>query len=267
MISTETLQALVGAVVVAIVGVVLARLAGRLLGRVLSPHLSLQSVMGARRLTTWSLYALTFIATLHQAGVDPGVLLGAAGLLTVAFGFASQTSASNIISGLFLIGERPFIVGDVIQVDTTTGEVVSIDLLSVKLRTFDNLFVRLPNETMVKSRMVNLTHFPLRRYDLQLAVNYSADLQRVSTVLLGVADANPRCLDEPAPQIIFQSFEDSAVRLQLSLWTATENYLDLRNSIALDVKAAFDAADIEPPFPQRSLVARGPLEVRVVDGD
>ena len=85
--------------------------------------------------------------------------------------------------------------------------------------------------------------------------------------LLGVADANPRCLDEPAPQIIFQSFEDSAVRLQLSLWTATENYLDLRNSIALDVKAAFDAADIEPPFPQRSLVARGPLEVRVVDGD
>ena len=76
--------------------------------------------------------------------------------------FASQTSVSNIISGIFLISEQPFQVGDLIKVGETKGVVLSIDLLSIKLRTFDNQLVRIPNENLIKNELSNITRFPIR---------------------------------------------------------------------------------------------------------
>ncbi len=265
MIDPVFLDGLWRAALLVVVGILVARIAGRVLGGVLGRNFSAQSVMVARRLVTWTVYVIVILGALHQMGVNPGVLLGAAGILTVAIGFASQTSASNVISGLFLIAERPFVVGDVVRVDNVTGEVISIDLMSVKLRTFDNLFVRLPNETMVKSTMTNLTHFPIRRFDLRLAVDYRADLATVRTVLEGVADTNPLCLDEPKPLFVFQGFEESAMRIQFSVWTATPNFIEVRNRISGEVKAAFDAAGLPVPFPRRAVAFDAPLEVRMVD--
>ncbi len=265
MIDTAFLDGLWRAALVAVLGVLFARVAGYALGRMLEAQFSPQSVMVARRLTTWTLYLFVILGALQQMGVEPGVLLGAAGILTVAVGFASQTSASNIISGLFLIAERPFVVGDVVSVDQVKGEVISIDLMSVKLRTFDNLLVRLPNETMVKSTMTNLTHFPIRRFDLPVAVDYRADLTLLSETLAAVADANPLCLDEPKPVIVFKGFEASAMRIQFSIWAATPNYLALRNQISGEVRVALDAAGLPVPFPRRALSLDAPIEVRVVD--
>jgi small-conductance mechanosensitive channel len=181
-------------------------------------------------------------------------------VVSVAVGFAAQTSASNLISGIFLMSEGPFVVGEVIQVAGTTGEVLSIDLLSVKLRTFDNLYVRVPNETLVKAQITNLTRHPIRRYDMQVSVGYDAKIANVTAVLMDVAAKNPLALREPRPVIIFQSFGDSAVNLQFSVWTARDNYLDLRNSIAEDIKEAFDRERIDIPYPHRAIVtvpARG----------
>jgi small-conductance mechanosensitive channel len=95
-----------------------------------------------------------------------GILLGTAGILTVALAFASQTSMSNVISGLFLIADNPFQVGDILQVGTTVGVVLEIGLLSVNLRKFDNTFVRPPNELLIKQEFWNLTKYPIRRLDL-----------------------------------------------------------------------------------------------------
>ncbi|MFN9975907.1 MAG: mechanosensitive ion channel family protein, partial [Phycisphaerae bacterium] len=112
---------------------------------------------------------------LDSLGFDLKVLLGAAGILTVAVGFAAQTSASNLISGLFLMFERPFVVGNSIVIGDLRGEVVAIDMLSTKIRTFTNMMVRIPNETLVKSNIVNLSYFPIRRVDLEVGVAYSSD--------------------------------------------------------------------------------------------
>jgi small-conductance mechanosensitive channel len=85
----------------------------------------------------------------HQIGIDISAILGAAGIAGVAIGFAAQTSISNIISGLFLVSEKAFSVNDVIQIEGFTGTVLSIDLLSVKIRTLDNQYVRIPNEKLI----------------------------------------------------------------------------------------------------------------------
>jgi len=255
------------AIITLVVGLALARLASSGLGRVLENRTSAQDAMLLRRLSFYSLSAVVIATAMHQVGFNLTLLLGAAGILTVAVGFASQTSASNLISGLFLIAERPFVVGDNVVVEGTTGEVLSIDLLSVKIRTFDNLFVRVPNEQIIKSTVTTLTRFPIRRADLEVGVAYKEDLKHVKEVLFRVADRNPICLDQPEPLLIFKGFGDSAIQFQFSVWAQRENYLDLRNSIQEEIKVAFDEAGIEIPFPHRTLYAgsvTGPLPVQVV---
>ncbi len=236
-----------------LVGVVVARLLSRIPQRAMSKRFSPHHIMLARRFSYYLVLALFVASALSELGFSLGVLLGAAGVLSVAIGFASQTSASNLISGLFLIGERPFGIGDIITVGTTTGEVLSIDLLSVKLRTFDNLYVRIPNETLIKSEVTTLTRFPIRRFDLKVGVAYKEDIKHVREVLMRVAENNPLCLDEPKPLFIFTGFGDSSLDIQFSIWSKRENFLELRNTMQEQVKVAFDEAGIEIPFPHRTI--------------
>jgi len=254
-VTTERILAFVRAAIVFVFGWTIARLISAAVVRVVRRRADPQATMLLRRAVFYSLFLLVVIAALNQLGFHLGVLLGAAGILTVAIGFASQTSASNLISGLFLIAERPFVVGDIITVDDVTGEVLTVDLLSVKLRTFDNLYVRVPNETIIKSKITNLTHFPIRRFDMQVGVAYKEDLEKVRQVLFDVADRNPLCLDEPRPLFIFKGYGDSALEMQFSVWARRDQWLEMRNKLHLEVKAAFDAEGIEIPFPHRSLYA------------
>ncbi len=254
------------AVILLIAGFIIARLLGRLSLNLLEPHLDRHRAVLIQRLIFYVVLALFIVSVMHELGFHIGVLIGTAGILSVAIGFASQTSASNIISGLFLLGERPFVVGDIIKFNDITGEVLSIDLLSVKLRTFDNLYVRLPNEQLIKSATTTLTRFPIRRYDLLLGVAYKEDLVQVREILMQVAEDNPLCLEDPAGMFIFQGFADSALSIQFSVWAKRENFLQLRNTIAEDVKAAFDRNNIEIPFPHRTLYAGSrtePFPVRI----
>lgn len=236
------------------VGLVLGGVLSRTIDRVLSGRLQHQRAVLLRRVVFYSVAGLFAVAGLQELGFDIGLLLGAAGVVTVAIGFASQTSVSNLISGLFLFGEEPFVIGDVIQVGGTTGEVLSIDLLSVKLRTFDNRFVRIPNESLIKSEVVTLTKFDIRRADISLGVGYGEDLDRVREVLFDVADRNLLCLDEPKPLFIFTGFGDSSLDIQFSAWAAQQDYLEMKNTLQIGIKEAFEAAGIEIPFPHVTLV-------------
>jgi len=251
--SGDQLLDVIRAVILVIVGLVLAKLVSTTLNKLLEKKIDIHRTMIIRRGSYYLILMLFFISALHELGFNLSVLLGAAGILTVAIGFASQTSASNLISGLFLMAERPFTVGDIIRVGTTTGEVLSIDLLSVKLRTFDNLFVRIPNESLIKTEMTTLTRFPIRRIDVLVGVAYKEDLKKVREILDEVADKNPLCLEEPKPLYIFQGFGESSLNIQYSVWAKRENFLDLKNSIYEEIKNVFDKQGIEIPFPHRTI--------------
>ena len=209
------------------------------------------------------------VTVMGQLGISLAPLLGAAGIVGVALGFASQTSVSNIISGLFLIAEGPFKVDDIITVNNTTGIVMSIDVLSVKLRTFDNQFVRLPNETLIKSEVTNVTRFPVRRLSAKVSVAYKENIGKVREVLMEVAQKNEYALAEPEPLIIFDAFGASSIDLSFKVWSVVNEHVLLKNTIQEEIKVAFDEAGIEIPFPHVSLYAGSatqPLPVQMVSG-
>lgn len=243
------------ATIILIFGYFLAKIASTAVARFNIANLSAHGQVQLKRAVFYVIFILMFISALRELGFDLSVMLGAAGILSVAIGFASQTSASNLISGIFLMLERPFSIGDVIRVEATTGEVISIDLLSVKLRTFENLFVRIPNESMIKTQVTTLTKFPIRRADLQVGIAYKEDIERVKEILLELANKNPLCLDEPAPLFIVLGFGTSSVDIQFSVWSKRENFLTVKNAVYQEIKKAFDAQGIEIPFPHVSLYA------------
>jgi small-conductance mechanosensitive channel len=267
-LSIERLVAVAQSLILVILGLVAARVVAGALGRLSHDRLAPSQTVLLTRVARYTILGLFGAAALNHLGFNLGVLIGAAGILTVALGFASQTSASNFISGLFLIAEKPFTIGDVIQIEDVTGQVLSIDLLSLKLRTFDNILVRIPNETLIKSKTRTLTRFPIRRLDIPISVAYKEDLGHVRRVLFAVADRNPLSLDEPKPLLILQGFGDSGIDLQFSVWATRERYLELRNTVLEEIKETFDREAIEIPFPHRSLyagTATEPLPIRLVE--
>lgn len=212
-----------------------------------------QSGMIAGKVVYYGGLTLIVIVFLNQIGVGLAPLLGAAGVTGVALGFASQASVSNIISGLFLIAEQPFKVDDIIVVGDVTGQVLSIDLLSVKLRQFDNKFSRIPNETILRTNVTNISRHPIRRVETVVAVAYKEDLEKVVEILKGVARDDPDVLQNPEPTVIFQGFGSSGIDYKLCSWVARENFLKLLNRVPIAIKKRFEAEGIEIPFPHLSL--------------
>ena len=203
-----------------------------------------------RKAIRYTGYVIAAATVLRAAGVDLSALLGAAGIAGIAIGFAAQTSVSNLISGLFLISEKPFQIGDVIQTGDITGTVMSIDLLSIKIQTFDNRFVRIPNETIIKTNVTNITRFPIRRLDITLNVSYRSDLEKVKALLEQIAVRNPFALENPAPLIMIQNFGESGISILFGVWFEQSRLLDLRNSMLVDIHRRFAEEGIEIPYPQ-----------------
>jgi small-conductance mechanosensitive channel len=252
LVTSQTAAQALRAVLLLGFGLLLAKLLSRGVQGILRAHPP-QLVTLIRRVVFGGVLGLFLAATLRQLGFELGVILGTAGVLSVAIGFASQTSMSNLISGVFLIFERPFNVGDVIQIGGTTGTVLSVDLLSVKLRTVDNTYVRIPNESMIKSEVTTLTRYAIRRLEVGVGVAYGTDLAHAKRVLLAIAAAQPHCMLEPEPQLRVIGLGESSVDLQLEVWAARDNLLRLQDDLLRAILDRFAAEGIDIPFPHRTL--------------
>ncbi|MDT8388909.1 MAG: mechanosensitive ion channel family protein [Lentisphaeria bacterium] len=251
-----------------VIGVPLLKFASFLLKKSLNRNFSEQKKMIFSKGFLYLGNGLIVVLVFHFLGFKFTTLLGAAGVMGIAIGFAAQTSLSNLISGIFLIWEQPFQIGDLIKADQQQGVVHSIGLLSIQLRTFDNQLIRIPNESIIKNPLVNITRFPIRRMDLNIGVAYKEDIQKVMDILKSVADDNPYCLEQPEPVIIFKGFGESALELLFAPWFAKQDFILLRNSILKEIKNKFDEENIEIPFPHRTVysgTATAPFPITIVN--
>lgn len=215
---------------------------GYIAGRTVSKNVS---ILFAKRLTPHQLVLLRLIlfyvifflflaSAVQQLGFSIGAVLGATGILTIAITLASQTTLSNVISGFFILGEKTFQIGDTIKINDIQGEVLSINLFSLKIRTPDNTMIRIPNEMLVKSPIINVSYFPTRRLDVLFNISYKANLVELEEMLLNVAKKNKFAINNP-PVFSILNFGDNALGVQLSMWTNKENYNEARNSLYYNI--------------------------------
>jgi small conductance mechanosensitive channel len=235
------------------IGYFIAKKVSALVQRAVYKRFSQHQAMLAQRLIFHILLVLFFINAFQELGFNLKVLLGTAGIITVALGFASQTAASNLISGLFLLFEHPFRVGDTIDVKGIVGIVVSIDLLSTKLRSADGKLVRIPNETMIKSEIINLSYFPTRCAEIVVSIAYSCDITQIKKMLLEIANQCEQVLNDPEPKVVINNFAASAVELKLQIWTKNDMLSSTKDYLQEIIKARFDQEGIEMPYPQLTI--------------
>jgi len=249
----ENLYLMLRVGVYVLIGFIILRIIIFFIKRALRKRVSSQSMMLMSKAVNYIGLLIIFLVVLKTLGLSLTAVLGAAGVIGIAVGIASQTSISNIISGLFLVSEKPFEVGDVIKVGDKTGIIESVDLMSVKIRTFDNLFIRIPNETIIKTEVTNITRYPIRRMDFNISVAYKENLKTVHELLIDIADKNPDCLEEPAPLILFTDFGDSGISILFGIWFEKTNYIKVKNTVFTEIHQRFKEEDIEIPFPHVSL--------------
>ena len=230
-----------------IVGFPLLRKASSLAHSFFAKHLSRHIALLLSRIIFYIGLTFIAIAILHELGFNVTALLGAAGVLGVAIGFASQTSVSNIISGLFLVLERPFSIGDTIKVSDVMGVVESINLLCVNVRTLDNKLIRIPNELLFKSTVTTRTYYPARRIECVLSVSYDESSDDIKTRVTEVIKANKLFLSDPAPSITMYKLDrhgyDPEIRqfFMIWVWVAKENYIAAPAVLMQQLKNQFDS--------------------------
>ena len=270
-INLDRLSEILVAIILCFIGFLIARLGSNTFIRTIGSRLNAHQRLLWRRGIFYFIFLLFIMTSLREAGFKLSVFLGAAGILTVALGFASQTSATNLISGLFLIGEGSFEVGDTIQItlirgQTIEGQVISIDLLSVKLLTLDNVYIRLPNEQLIRTPVMNLSKYPIRRIPITLAINFHEDIIKVRQVLLDVAAKYPLVMDDPKATVTVTAFRESSIELLFSVWCRQENALKVRDEMQERVRNGFVENQIEIPVPKMGLIDRPiPLEDDEID--
>ncbi|ENU35585.1 MULTISPECIES: mechanosensitive ion channel family protein [Acinetobacter] len=270
-INLDRLSEILVAIILCFIGFLIARLVSNTFIRTIGSRLNAHQRLLWRRGIFYFIFLLFIMTSLREAGFKLSVFLGAAGILTVALGFASQTSATNLISGLFLIGEGSFEVGDTIQItlirgQTIEGQVISIDLLSVKLLTLDNVYIRLPNEQLIRTPVMNLSKYPIRRIPITLAINFHEDIIKVRQVLLDVAAKYPLVMDDPKATVTVTAFRESSIELLFSVWCRQENALKVRDEMQERVRNGFVENQIEIPVPKMGLIDRPiPLEDDEID--
>jgi len=205
---------------------------------------------------------------LENSGIRLAALTVFAGAVGVGVGFGLQNIASNFISGLVILAERPITIGDRVEVAGIAGQVEHIRARSTVIRTNDNIMMIVPNTKFIDSPVTNWTYGDRRvRFRIPVGVAYGSDVAKVRDALLAVAQENPHTLKEPAPGVFLEKFGDNSIDFKLVVWSSEMSARPsrYRSDLNFAIVEKFREAKIEMPFPQRDLHIRsGTLKVENV---
>lgn len=207
-------------------------------------------------LVKYALWALVLVTVLSQFGVETTSILAALGGMALAVGLALQGTLSNVASGVMILVQRPFKIGEAISAGSVTGTVQQIGLFTTELKQFDGLFVMVPNSELWNQAIVNFHRHPIRRFELIVGIAYSDSMQKAREELLALAAEDERVLDDPEPVAFVASLDDSSVGIGVRVWCTTGDFVAVSWDLTEKAKARFDDVGISIPFPQREVRQR-----------
>jgi small-conductance mechanosensitive channel len=211
------------------------------------------------------IYTTGGILALDVLGLNIMPFIAGAGVAGIAIGFAAKDTLSNLIAGVLLIIDRPFEVGDRIEVwsapanSATWGDVLDIGLRATKIRTTDNIVIVIPNNEIMRRDIINYTTITEEiRVRVPIGVAYDADIEKAKEIITAVSLELDWVLKDPAPKVVVKSFGDSAVNLEARVWIRDpRKRMDTISSISDRVKERFTRDGIEIPYPKRDVYIKG----------
>ena len=196
---------------------------------------------------------------LENTGIHLGALTVFAGAVGVGVGFGLQNIASNFISGLVILAERPITIGDRVEVAGVIGQVQQIRARSTVIVTNDNIAMIVPNTKFIDSPVTNWTYLdPRVRFRIPIGVAYGSDVKKVSEALIAAGRSSPHVLEDPAPSVFLNKFGESSIDFELVVWSAEMSHRPSRfkSDLNFAIEEKLREAGIEIPFPQRDLHIR-----------
>ncbi|MGH8616358.1 MAG: mechanosensitive ion channel domain-containing protein [Burkholderiales bacterium] len=270
-----TLGKVVTAILILVIGLWLGRLLINGTGRFAVRYLRADA-NGTQLVGKWLfalLFVILFVLSLTTVKIPFTVFAFLGGAVAIGVGFGMQTLLKNLISGLMLLVERPFRLGDIVEVGAIRGKVTDINVRSSLIRNRDGIETLIPNSTFLEQNVTNWTYSSSRvRYTLNVGIAYGSPTDAVRDLLLATAQRHGLVLPNPEPEVFFDDFGADALLFSLQIWLDIAGSVDSRR-VASDLRfmidKAFAEAGIAIAFPQRDvhLNAAQPIPVRVVSPD
>ena len=194
---------------------------------------------------------VVFISILPLIGLDPSGLLLAGGITGIILGFASQNIVGNLVSGLFLMVERPIKIGDQVEISGISGYVTDIRIISTIIRTYDGLLVRIPNQQVFTTNITNIVGHPVRRFEYTIGIRYSDDASAAIWLIKALIDKEPFALLNPSPSVFVTDLGESSVKIIIRIWAPVNEWFGMKTRILWAIKQTLEENGIEIQFPQR----------------
>ncbi|AKB81453.1 Small-conductance mechanosensitive channel [Methanosarcina barkeri 3] len=199
----------------------------------------------------YGILTIVFLSNLSLIGIDPSALLVAGGVTGIILGFASQNIVGNLVSGFFLMVERPIKIGDQVQINDVSGYVTDIRIISTHIRTFEGLLVRIPNQQVFTTNITNIVGHPVRRFEYTIRIRYSDDANAAIFLIKDLIDKEPFALLNPSPSVFVSDLGDSSVNIAVRIWAPVNEWFGIKTRILWDIKQTLEENGIEIPLPQR----------------
>jgi potassium efflux system protein len=253
-----TVGKIVMAVSILVVGFLLARLCSRSIERLVVRRFALEPNQ-ASLIRRWAMVAFGIVLILFSlvsVKIPLTVFAFAGGALAIGVGFGTQNLLKNFISGIIILFERPFRIGDVLAIGGSCGKVVAIGIRSSVLQLWDSTETLIPNSALLENNVTNWTYSDTKvRFSLRVGVAYGSDTRRVAQLLSEVAERHGLVQKEPAAQVLFQDFADSSLVFELRFWVDVlkHNSAQISSDLRHMIVVAFADQRISISFPQRDL--------------
>lgn len=205
---------------------------------------------------TFRVVGLIFITmmVLAQLNVDIAALLAAISIVGIAVGFAARDSLENFISGITILMDKPFRIGDNIEVEDVYGTVEEITLRSTRIRTLNHEYMVMPNTMMINQKVINHTILGLVRVEIPFGIAYKEYPQKARDVVIKLPEGDTRIRPDYKPEVVVTELADSSVNMVLRLFLINPKLeVPVRLEYIEKIREALRAADIEIPFPHLQL--------------
>lgn len=246
-----TVRDLIFAFVIILIAYIIAKFIAISLRRSLADKMKKDQLELLVKLVYTVILLIAIVTVTPILGVSLTGLLVAGGIAGIVIGFASQRVVSNLLSGLFLIAERPIKIGDQVVVGNIAGFVEDMNIMSTIVRTYDGLYVRIPNETLFTSSITNPVANVARRFEYQISIRYSDDANKAIEIIKRMIEEHPFALKIPPPRVFVDSLTESGVNIIARIWAPSTTWLDAKMEILWKIKVELEKNGIKIAFPQR----------------